>query len=403
MKYDLVFEGGGAKGMIFVGAMKEFEARGHTHGRVMGTSAGAITAALLAAGYSNEEMMAALEEQEEGHSIFSSFMGQPGPFSEDTIQDSAMRKFLEQLDLPLIPGGLEKKIDDSIVKLFATQSGFINIFSLIEDGGWFSADSFVDWITRKLNEGTFGGKQRDFGAKTLAQLYEITAVDLTLIASDITGEKILILNHRTAPHCPVVWAVRMSMNIPLLWQEVIWQQEWGLYRGKDIAGHAVVDGGMLSNFPIELFLSDEPMVTAVMGECTRDHVMGFLIDESVPVPNAPPPPEMTAQVADKKKGIDFTGLKTLQRIMHLLNTMMQAHDKMVIETFADLVVRLPAKDYGTVEFDMTDERRSALVKAGIDQMRAYLDTAELEVTSYSLGGLDEARRIANKIATRLLQ
>ena len=25
MKYDLVFEGGGAKGMVFVGALKEFE------------------------------------------------------------------------------------------------------------------------------------------------------------------------------------------------------------------------------------------------------------------------------------------------------------------------------------------------------------------------------------------
>jgi hypothetical protein len=27
MKYDLVFEGGGAKGMVFVGALQEFEAR----------------------------------------------------------------------------------------------------------------------------------------------------------------------------------------------------------------------------------------------------------------------------------------------------------------------------------------------------------------------------------------
>jgi NTE family protein len=49
MKYDMVFEGGGAKGMVFVGAMQEFESRGHSHDRLLGTSAGAITAALLAA------------------------------------------------------------------------------------------------------------------------------------------------------------------------------------------------------------------------------------------------------------------------------------------------------------------------------------------------------------------
>ena len=42
MKYDLVFEGGGAKGMVFVGALQVFESLGHTPGRLMGTSAGAI-------------------------------------------------------------------------------------------------------------------------------------------------------------------------------------------------------------------------------------------------------------------------------------------------------------------------------------------------------------------------
>jgi predicted acylesterase/phospholipase RssA len=56
MKFDLVFEGGGAKGMVFVGAYAEFVKRGHTFGRILGTSAGAITATLLAAGYSAEEM-----------------------------------------------------------------------------------------------------------------------------------------------------------------------------------------------------------------------------------------------------------------------------------------------------------------------------------------------------------
>jgi predicted acylesterase/phospholipase RssA len=48
MEFDLVFEGGGAKGIVFVGAVQEFEALGHTADRLLGTSAGAITATLLA-------------------------------------------------------------------------------------------------------------------------------------------------------------------------------------------------------------------------------------------------------------------------------------------------------------------------------------------------------------------
>ena len=37
------------------------------------------------------------------------------------------------------------------------------------------------------------------------------------------------LNHRTAPNCPVAWAVRMSMSIPFIWQAVVWEEAWGLY------------------------------------------------------------------------------------------------------------------------------------------------------------------------------
>jgi len=37
------------------------------------------------------------------------------------------------------------------------------------------------------------------------------------------------------------------MSIPLVWDEVVWQKEWGAYLGRDLTGHLVVDGGVLSN------------------------------------------------------------------------------------------------------------------------------------------------------------
>ena len=45
--------------------------------------------------------------------------------------------------------------------------------------------------------------------------------------------------------------------------------------------------GLLSNFPIELFVSDEKPVTDVMGEKKRHNIIGFLIDEKIAVPGAP--------------------------------------------------------------------------------------------------------------------
>ena len=112
MEYDLVFEGGGAKGMVFVGAMAEFFSRGHTVGRIMGTSAGAITAALTAAGYNTQEMMDALKEQgADGKPVFASFMGVPGNFPEKLINEGAFSKFFHNFDIPLIPEFVEEKAE----------------------------------------------------------------------------------------------------------------------------------------------------------------------------------------------------------------------------------------------------------------------------------------------------
>src|SRR5829696_7088087 len=59
---DLVLEGGGVKGIGLVGALAVLEERGWHPACVAGTSAGAITAALLAAGYSSKELQEMLLE-----------------------------------------------------------------------------------------------------------------------------------------------------------------------------------------------------------------------------------------------------------------------------------------------------------------------------------------------------
>jgi predicted acylesterase/phospholipase RssA len=158
----------------------------------------------------------------------------------------------------------------------------------------------------------------------------------------------------------------MSMSIPLVWDEVIWRDDWGQYLERPMSGHTIVDGGLLSNFPIELFISGEPQVTRVMGPKQDIPVLGLLIDESLAVQ-----PVKRGILVDIN--IKPDELKTVQRFKSLIDTMTGAHDKMVIEEFEQLVVRLPAAGYGTTEFDMSDERRDALVRAGKDAMAAHLN------------------------------
>ncbi|RME98151.1 MAG: hypothetical protein D6768_18010 [Chloroflexi bacterium] len=364
--FNLVFEGGGAKGLVFVGAMQEFEARGYTYGRLLGTSAGAITATLLAAGFDAAELLAAVNEKlPNGKSRFSSFMDIPQDFSPDVIKNSITNTTLKGIDLPFVPESVEERLDEKFIDALMKIPLYRQIFSFIERGGLYAGQAFVDWLTEKLDQ-----NNRNLGQTTLAEFNQKTGKDLTVVASDTTASQILVLNHRTAPNCPVVNAVRMSMSIPFVWQEVRWQAEWGLYRGQDISGHTVVDGGVLSNFPIELLISRRREVIDLMGQHDDKFAVGLLIDETLPVPGA----ESAEDDDDLPRfSVGFQSLTTIQRIARLINTMMRGHDKMVIDAYADGVCRLPAQGYGTTDFEMSQARSEALIRAGQTTMRQFLE------------------------------
>lgn len=394
MKYDLVFEGGGAKGMAFVGACQELFGRGHGYSRLLGTSAGAITATLLAAGYTPEEMLEALQEKgDDGTSVFTSFMGEPSRFSEAELEASATRKLMDNVDFTFLPNAIERKLSGAILKALESSRRFRHVLGLVERGGWFAADRFVEWMQRRLDTGQYRGAPRRFSGMSLGQFHAATGVELSLVASDTSDGSMLVLNHRTAPDCPVVWAVRMSMSIPLLWDEVLWRAEWGRFRGREIAGHAIVDGGVLSNFPIELFISGEPVVLKLMGPQQGNEVLGLLIDETRPV--------QAGKGLFVRVNIKPGELSTVRRLQRLVDTATGAHDKMVIDEYAHLVVRLPAQGYGTTEFDMSDERRAALVEAGRAAMAQHLDTpAGLLLPTKGRGARPASA--ADRVATRIL-
>lgn len=394
MQYDLVFEGGAAKGMVFAGAVAELERAGHGFGRLLGTSAGSVTAALLASGAGSEGLLAALGEKKGGRSVFEGFMATPARFSEEELQRSALRGLLGELDLPLVSDAFEAKLDDAIVRALMSRPIFRSMFSFIELGGWYASHRVVEWMTERLDDGQVNGRRVKMGKFTLGEMFEETGVDLSIVATNTTHAELMILNHRTAPKVPVVSAVHMSMSIPLLWQEVVWRKEWGTYRGEDLTGATIIDGGVLSNFPLELFVSDEPQVTALMGPQESDDVLGLLIDEELPVPGL----ELSA-AQEEPEGPDLGQRRTVDRLKRLIATVVKARDKLVIDAFEHLVVRLPAKGIGTTEFDLSDERRAVLTAAGKEAMRAHLARRAAAPPSAP----DTLSLTAGKMAARLVQ
>lgn len=187
------------------------------------------------------------------------------------------------------------------------------------------------------------------------------------------------------------------MNSPLLWQEVIWQPAWGLYRGRVMEGHAIVDGGLLSNVPPRAPRLARCARDGGDGRAPRRCALGLVIDESKAVAGI--------EAAPPASSFTVGGLPTARRLSALVNTALSARDKFVIDAFEGVVVRLPAKGDGTTEFDMTDGRRERLVTAGREATRAHLEAlAETPVRFGLDGDSDDARaeRAADRLATRLL-
>jgi NTE family protein len=368
MEYDLVFEGGGAKGLAFVGALTSFERRGHVPRRVIGTSAGSILAVLVAAGYKSAESLAAISERlPDGRSRFASFLETPTIDENSPLQGNMRSWLLTELDNPAIPNLIEPVMDDilgSIIQRDTTR----HLLSLLLWGGWYSGEGFMSWLQDKLD-----ANGRALSGTTLTEFNQRTGRDLSVVASDVTGQEMLVLNHRTAPTLPTIWAVRMSMGCPFAWPEVIWKTEWGTYRGRDLSGHRVVDGGLLSNFPIKLMLSSDEYIDEIMGQnSASENVIGFLIDETLPVPGVEDQPMQGSTFQTMFDRVDIFQ-ETIWRIRGLADTVLSAHDKFINEKDQQFVCRLPAKGFGTLEFDMPRERMEALMRAGEQAMEAYFE------------------------------
>lgn len=362
MEYDVVFEGGGAKGIAFLGALTEFESRGHRLARIVGTSAGAIFVGLLAAGHdaaSTTEVVA--RRGPDGKLLLAGFMDPPTSISDADLEQSELLRAMDEVDVPLLSESAEHRVAVSALRLLLRSQRARQVYLLLEKGGIHEGEVFVDWCRSAIAE-----RQPGLGDGTFAQLYARTGRDASLVASDLDDQRMLVLNHRTAPDLPVAIAVRMSMGIPMIWKDVLWRAEWGTYLGRDMVGHTVVDGGLLSNFPIHLIATDLAEVVEVMGDEDPRRVrnLGFLIDEDLSDPSFDPP---------KPPPEHFDGV--LRRVTRLVKTVVGARDRFVIERCLQNheVCRLPARGYATTEFDMTQRRFDLLFDAGRRTAGAWFD------------------------------
>ena len=214
---SLVFEGGGVRGIAYVGIMRKLDERGIIPKikNVGGSSAGSQMAALVALDFTVKE----IEEI--------------------------------MIELPL-----ESFKDDSC-GCIRDLCRFFNEFGY--NKGEFMDNYFEDIIKHKT-----GIKKATF-----QDLYEITQKHLKITGTCLETESLEIFDHVNTPDMPVSLAIHISSCIPFFFKAV-------KYKGK-----TYIDGGCLKNLPLDLFINDNGRTLAfdlISDEKEKEHKIKSIKD-----------------------------------------------------------------------------------------------------------------------------
>ncbi|MCM3708998.1 patatin-like phospholipase family protein [Sporosarcina luteola] len=291
MLIDGVFAGGGLKGFALVGAYQALEERGYRFKRVAGTSAGAILACFIAAGYTGKEI-------------------------EQMMQEEDLQSLLDprQTLLP-IP--------------------FMKWLLLYWRMGLYQGKALEDWFFEKLS------------AKGVYNFADLPEGSLKLVASDLTHGKMIVLpddlvHYGIEPGMfSVARALRMSCNIPFFFEPV---------RIKAPTGDTiVVDGGVLSNFPMWIFDDSE-------GRRER--------------------PLIGMKLSHRKDDMGGREIgNALNLFEALFSTMKNAHDDRYISRKHEKdIIFIPVEQYSATQFNMEDEQKESLMSIGKSRANEFLRT-----------------------------
>ena len=109
-----------------------------------------------------------------------------------------------------------------------------NIKTLLNKFGICSKEPYLNYIEnlliKKLNK-----------SPTFQELHHQTEKELIIFATNVSKSKLVDFNYKTHPEMNVIDAIKLSMNVPIIFEYEEFDQD------------VYVDGGVISNFPFEYF------------------------------------------------------------------------------------------------------------------------------------------------------
>jgi NTE family protein len=323
---NLVFEGGGVKGIAYVGAMENLGRRGILKDivRVGGTSAGAINATLFALGYTN-------------------------PQTKNILKALDFNNFLDE--------------DWGVVR---------DTRRLIDRYGWYKGEFFHAWIGERVAK-----KLGDEGA-SFADLEAAGRPDLYVYGTNLSTGFGEVFSAERTRDMSIADAVRISMSIPLFFAAV-----------RNARDDVYVDGGVLDNYPVKLFdrlkyiEPDEQEVAARQTKYYDKENRAFLKKHETGSPYTYNRQTLGLRLDSKQEIAAFRyGAEPSRRKIDDFFDYARALVTIITEAQANRhlhgddwqrTIYIDTLGVSTTDFDLGARKKDALVKSGRNATTAYFD------------------------------
>ncbi|MGF6978113.1 NTE family protein [Paraburkholderia sp. JPY465] len=254
----VVFQGGGAKGIVHVGALAAVEELGIRIKGVAGTSAGAMIAALSAAGYSSKEMLDTATRSNIIASLGARFRLR-GPTDLFSRKGWAFIRVL-RLVVPRLkwtPAVLAMLVVLlGALEMWRPFTGMaVGVLLLLIGGGAYVAMSrgvssvqrVRDFVDHAIAVKSRGRHEADV---TFRQLRAFSGMPLKVVATNVTDQCVEVFSYERTPDVVVADAVAASICLPVVFRpwSFFCQRSSGVRA--DVARRAFLDGGVTSNLPV---------------------------------------------------------------------------------------------------------------------------------------------------------
>ena len=316
----LVFEGGGVKGLAYTGVLQTLEEKNLLKDVkwVAGSSVGAMTALMVALGYTQTEIKTELRNID-----FSKF------------QDHDPSWF----------GAAGQTI-----------SGIRSLFGLKR--GYYRGEKLYSWVKKIVND-KLGNEMATFNDLHAAAIENPNFKELFVTATSVNRQKTKFFSHERRGNAPIADVVLASMSIPLFFQarymDSNYHIDWKPTRKKIKSGKLFpyVDGGFLNNDPIEIFQDRKYWPPnyweLIEGKPINPSVLNIRIDSN----------EEISALWGKPNNPIFTFLSWLK---NLFNTALSDQNKS--NEYLAVTMRIPNCNIGTTKFCLTNQEKESLIQSG---------------------------------------